>query len=151
MIRTYSPKLAEIEHKWFVLDAAGVPLGRLSTLAARLLTGKHKPAYAPHIDTGDFVIVINAEKTVLTGKKEEQKVYHRHSGYPGGLKSETAGKLRQRRPTQLVEKAVWGMLPKNKLGRAQLRKLKVYAGGDHPHQAQQPTALDGAAANEKGA
>jgi large subunit ribosomal protein L13 len=142
MNRTYSPKLAEIEHRWFVLDAAGVPLGRLSSLVARLLTGKHKPTYAPHIDTGDFVIVINAEKAVLTGRKEDQKVYYRHSGYPGGLKSETAGELRQRRPTQLVERAVWGMLPKNRLGRQQLRKLKVYAGGEHPHQAQQPTRLE---------
>jgi large subunit ribosomal protein L13 len=136
--RTYSPKLAEIQHEWFVLDAAEVPLGRLSSLAARLLMGKHKPTYAPHIDTGDFVIVINAEKTVLTGRKEEQKIYHRHSGYPGGIKSEAAGDLRKRRPTKMVEEAVWGMLPKNKLGRQLLRKLKVYAGGEHPHAAQQP-------------
>jgi large subunit ribosomal protein L13 len=145
MKRTYSPKLAEIEHNWIVLDAQGVPLGRLSSLAAHLLTGKHKPAWAPHIDTGDFVIVINAEKSVLTGRKEEQKMYHRHTGYPGGLKSETAGHLRQRRPAQLVEKAVWGMLPKNKLGRQMLRKLKVYAGNEHPHQAQQPTTMQVAA------
>lgn len=142
MKRTYSPKLAEIEHDWHVLDAAGIPLGRLSTLAANLLTGKHKPTYATHIDTGDFVIVINAEKTVLTGNKEEDKIYYRHSGYPGGLKQETAGKLRKRRPTQLVERAVWGMLPKSKLGRQQLRKLKVYAGPEHPHQAQQPKSHD---------
>jgi large subunit ribosomal protein L13 len=140
--KTYSPKLAEIEHRWFVLDAAGVVLGRLSTVAARLLTGKHKPTYAPHIDTGDFVIVINAEKAILTGRKEDQKVYHRHSGYPGGLKSESAGKRRQRRPNKMVEDAVWGMLPKNRLGRRQLRKLKVYAGPEHPHQAQQPEAFD---------
>jgi large subunit ribosomal protein L13 len=146
MKRTYSPKLAEIEHEWHVLDAAGVPLGRLSSVVARLLTGKHKPTYATHIDTGDFVIVINAEKTVLTGKKEEDKVYFRHSGYPGGLKKEVAGKLRARRPTQLVERAVWGMLPKSRLGRQQLRKLKVYAGGEHPHQAQQPKTLDVASA-----
>jgi large subunit ribosomal protein L13 len=146
MKRTYSPKLAEIEHEWHVLDAAGVPLGRLSSVVARLLTGKHKPTYATHIDTGDFVIVINAEKTVLTGKKEEDKVYFRHSGYPGGLKREVAGKLRARRPTQLVERAVWGMLPKSRLGRQQLRKLKVYAGGEHPHQAQQPKTLDVASA-----
>ena len=140
--KTYSPKLAEIEHRWFVVDAAGIPLGRLSTVVARLLTGKHKPTYATHIDTGDFVIVLNAEKAVLTGKKEEQKIYHRHTGFPGGLKSESAGKLRQRRPTQMIEKAVWGMLPKNKLGKQQLKKLKVYAGGEHPHQAQKPEALD---------
>jgi large subunit ribosomal protein L13 len=150
MIRTYSPKVSEIERKWFVLDASGVPLGRLSTLAARLLTGKHKPGYAPHIDTGDFVIVVNAEKAVLTGKKEEQKVYYRHTGRPGSLRSETAGNLRQRRPAQLVERAVWGMLPKNRLGRAQLRKLKVYPGGEHPHQAQQPTPLEVEAANASG-
>jgi large subunit ribosomal protein L13 len=141
-MKTYSPKLAEIEHRWFVVDAAGIPLGRLSTVVARLLTGKHKPTYATHIDTGDFVIVLNAGQAVLTGKKEEQKIYHRHTGFPGGLKSESAGKLRQRRPTQLVEKAVWGMLPKNKLGRQQLKKLKVYAGSEHPHQAQKPEPLD---------
>jgi large subunit ribosomal protein L13 len=142
MKRTYSPKLAEIEHRWFVLDAATVPLGRLSTVAASLLLGKHKPTWAPHLDTGDFVIVINAEKSVLTGRKEDQKMYHRHSGYPGGLKSETAGHLRRRRPTQLVERAVWGMLPKGPLGRRLIRKLKVYAGAEHPHQAQQPTAME---------
>jgi large subunit ribosomal protein L13 len=142
MIKTYSPKLAEIEHRWFVVDAAGIPLGRLSTVVARLLTGKHKPTYATHIDTGDFVIVLNAEKAVLTGKKEEQKIYHRHTGFPGGLKSESASKMRQRRPTQMIEKAIWGMLPKNKLGKQQLKKLKVYAGGEHPHQAQKPEELD---------
>lgn len=142
MKKTYSPKLAEIEHRWFVLDATGVPLGRLSSLAARLLMGKHKPTYATHIDTGDFVIIINAEKAVLTGRKEEQKIYHYHTGYPGGLKSESAAKLRQRKPTKMLEEAVWGMLPKNKLGRKQLKKLKVYAGGEHPHQAQQPEAVN---------
>ena len=144
--RTYSPKLAEIEHRWYVLDAAGIPLGRLSSLAARLLMGKHKPTYAPHLDTGDFVIVINAEKAVLTGRKEEQKVYYHHTGYPGGMKSETAAHLRKRRPTRMVEEAVWGMLPKGPLGRQMLRKLKVYAGPEHPHQAQRPEALDVAAA-----
>jgi large subunit ribosomal protein L13 len=142
MNRTYSPKLAEIEHQWFVLDATGIPLGRLSTLVARLLMGKHKPTYATHIDTGDFVIVINAEKSVLTGRKEEQKMYHHHTGYPGGIKSESAADRRRRRPSKMVELAVWGMLPKTKLGRAQLRKLKVYAGPEHPHQAQQPTTFD---------
>jgi large subunit ribosomal protein L13 len=144
MKKTYSPKLAEIEHRWFVVDAAVVPLGRLSTLVAHLLMGKHKPTWVPHIDSGDFVIVVNAEKAVLTGRKEEQKMYHRHSGYPGGLKSVTAGQLRQRRPTKLVEEAVRGMLPKSKLGRQMARKLKVYAGPDHPHQAQQPAPLDAA-------
>jgi len=142
MNRTYSPKLAEIEHQWFVVDATGVPLGRLSSLVARLLMGKHKPMWAPHIDTGDFVIVINAEKSVLTGRKEEQKVYYHHSGYPGGMKSETAADRRRRRPSKMVEEAVWGMLPKGPLGRKQLKKLKVYAGPEHPHQAQQPVALD---------
>lgn len=142
MNRTYSPKLAEIEHQWFVIDAAGVPLGRLSSLVARLLMGKHKPTWAPHIDTGDFVIVINAEKSVLTGRKEEQKIYYHHSGYPGGMKSESAADRRRRRPAKLVEEAVRGMLPKGPLGRKQLKKLKVYAGPEHPHQAQQPVPFD---------
>jgi large subunit ribosomal protein L13 len=144
--KTYSPKLAEIERRWFVVDADGIPLGRLASLIAIRLRGKHKPTFAPHIDTGDFVIVLNAEKVVLTGRKEENKVYHRHSGYPGGLKSETAAKRRQRRPVKLVEEAVWGMLPKGPLGRRQIRKLKVYAGTDHPHKAQQPAVLDAAEA-----
>jgi large subunit ribosomal protein L13 len=142
MKKTYSPKLAEIERRWYVVDAAGVPLGRLASVVAVRLRGKHKPTFAPHIDTGDFVIVLNADKVVLTGRKEETKVYHRHSGYPGGLKSETAGKRRQRRPIKLIEEAVWGMLPKGPLGRRQIRKLKVYAGPEHPHQAQQPAVLD---------
>ena len=141
MNKTYSPKASEIERRWYVVDAAEIPLGRLSTAVARLLTGKHKPQYAPHVDTGDFVIVVNAGKTALTGRKEEQKIYYRHSMYPGGLKAESAAHLRQRLPARLVERAVWGMLPKNRLGRRQLRKLKVYAGPDHPHQAQKPTVL----------
>ena len=138
MIRTYSPKKGEVDRHWYVVDAADKPMGRVCTEVARLLTGKHKPQYAPHVDTGDFVIVINAEKTVLTGRKEEQKVYYRHSTHPGGLKSESASQMRQRKPARMIEKAVWGMLPKNKLGRQQLRKLKVYAGSEHPHAAQQP-------------
>lgn len=138
MSRTYSPKLAEIDRHWHVIDADGKTLGRLSTAVADLLRGKHKPMYAPHLDTGDFVVVINAEKIVLTGRKEEQKVYYRHSGRPGGLKSEVAGKLRQRKPSLIIQKAVRGMLPKNALGRQQLKKLKVYAGPEHPHQAQRP-------------
>lgn len=142
MKRTYSPRPSEIERHWLVVDAAGIPLGRLSSTVARLLTGKHKPTYAPHMDVGDFVIVINADRAVLTGRKEEQKVYYRHSGHPGNLKSETAAELRSRRPTRLVELAVKGMLPKNRLGRRQLRKLKVYAGGEHPHEAQQPAPFD---------
>jgi large subunit ribosomal protein L13 len=150
MNRTYSPKASEIERRWFVVDAAGVPLGRLSTEVARLLTGKHKPTYARHLDTGDFVIVVNAEQTVLTGRKEEQKMYYRHSGRPGGLKEESAGHLRQRRPERMVELAVRGMLPKNRLGRHQGKKLKVYAGPEHPHQAQQPHVFDVAAASAPG-
>jgi large subunit ribosomal protein L13 len=140
--RTYSPKQGEIERKWFVVDAAGVPLGRLSTAIAKILVGKHKPQYAPHEDTGDFVIVINAEQVVLTGAKSQGKMYHRTSGRPGGMKSETAEQLRQRFPTRLVEKAVRGMLPKNRLARRQHRKLKVYVGTDHPHQAQKPATLE---------
>lgn len=142
MKKTYSPRLSEVDRRWLVVDAAGVPLGRLSSVVARLLTGKHKTMYVPHLDVGDFVIVINAEQTVLTGRKEEQKIYYRHSGYLGNLKSETAGHLRQRRPTRLVENAVRGMLPKTRLGRRQFRKLKVYAGAEHPHQAQKPVAFD---------
>jgi large subunit ribosomal protein L13 len=142
MKKTYSPKLAEIERRWYVVDATGVPLGRLASVVASRLRGKHKANFTPHIDTGDFVIVINAEKAVLTGRKEENKMYHRHSGYPGGIKSEVASKLRQRRPAKMVEEAVWGMLPKGPLGRRQIRKLKVYAGADHPHTAQSPDTLD---------
>jgi large subunit ribosomal protein L13 len=142
MNRTYSPKLAEIEHRWFVVDAAGIPLGRISSVVAKILMGKNKPSYATNLDTGDFVIVVNAEKAVLTGRKEEQKIYRHHTGYPGGLKSETAAKRRQRRPTKLVEEAVKGMLPKTRMGRKQFSKLKVYAGPEHPHQAQKPEALD---------
>jgi large subunit ribosomal protein L13 len=141
MFRTYSPKVGEVERRWHVVDAADVPLGRLSTDVARLLTGKHKPQYAPHVDTGDFVIVVNAEKALLTGNKEGDKMYHRTSGRPGGLKSEKAAHLRQRRPTRLVEMAVRGMLPKGPLGRKQLRKLKVYAGAEHPHVAQKPSTF----------
>ncbi len=140
-MRTYSPKAGEVERKWYVVDAAELPLGRLSTQLARLLTGKHKPHYASHVDTGDFVIVVNAEKTKLTGRKEEQKIYYRHSTHPGGLKQETAAALRRRMPVKMIERAVRGMLPKNRLGRRQLRKLKVYAGPDHPHEAQRPTPI----------
>ena len=140
-MKTYSAKSSDVERKWFVIDAASAPLGRMATQVATLLRGKHKPMYTPHVDTGDHVIVINAEKTILTGRKEEQKIYYRHSTHPGGLKSESAARLRQRRPAKMIERAVWGMLPKNKLGRHQLKKLKVYAGGEHPHQAQQPEAV----------
>jgi large subunit ribosomal protein L13 len=141
MFKTYSPKVGEIERHWHVVDAADVPLGRLSTDVARLLTGKHKPQFAPHIDTGDFVIVVNAERAILTGRKEDGKVYYRTSGRPGGLKAERAGHLRGRRPAQLVESAVKGMLPKGPHGRRLFRKLKVYAGPDHPHAAQKPQSF----------
>lgn len=140
--KTFSPKPTELQRSWYVVDAAGVTLGRLSAAVARVLTGKHKPTYAAHVDAGDFVVVVNAERTVLTGRKETQKIYYRHSGRPGSLKQETAGELRRRRPERMIELAVKGMLPKNRLGRRQLRKLKVYPGGEHPHQAQQPTVLD---------
>ncbi len=130
-----------MERRWYVVDAEGVPLGRLATRLARVLTGKDKPTYARHMDVGDFAVVVNAEKAVLTGGKDEKKVYYRHSGQPGKLRMETAGRLRRRRPTRLVELAVRGMLPKNRLGRRQLRKLKVYAGAEHPHQAQQPQPM----------
>jgi large subunit ribosomal protein L13 len=124
---------------WHVIDAEGQALGRLSTLAARLLQGKHKPTYTPFIDTGDFVVVVNAAKVKLTGRKEDQKIYRQHSGYEGGLREERARLVRQRKPERLVEEAVHGMLPKTKLGAAMYRKLKVYAGPDHPHQAQKPS------------
>ena len=142
MTRTYSPKVGEIERRWYVVNAEGVALGRLATVVAKVLMGKHKPQYAPHVDTGDFVIVINAEKAQLSGRKEEQKIYYRHSGQPGKLKEERAQQLRARRPQRLVELAVRGMLPKNKLGRKQHGKLKVYSGTEHPHAAQKPEALE---------
>ena len=145
MPRTYSPKLAEVDHDWYVVDAAGQTLGRLSAAVARVLQGKHKPGYAPHLDSGDFVIVLNADQAVLTGRKAEEKIYYRQSGRPGGLKRETARELRSRRPIALVEEAVRGMLPKTKMGRKQFRKLKVYPGGAHPHQAQKPQPLPGTA------
>lgn len=138
---TYSPKVAEIEKSWHVVDAEGVPLGRLCSEVAQLLIGKHKPTWAPHIDTGDFVIVVNAEKVVLTGRKEQDKVYYRTTTRPGSMKSETAGERREKYPERLVEAGVRGMLPKGSLGRKQYTKLKVYAGPDHPHQAQQPREL----------
>jgi large subunit ribosomal protein L13 len=129
---------AEDSH-WHVIDAEGQVLGRLATLTARLLQGKHKPTYTPFIDTGDFVVVINAAKVKLTGRKEEQKIYRQHSGYEGGLREERAAIVRQRKPHKLVEDAVHGMLPKTKMGEAMYRKLKVYAGPDHPHAAQKPS------------
>lgn len=142
MNKTYSPKSAEIDRQWLVVDADGQRLGRLAAQVAATLRGKHKPIYTPHMDTGDFVVVVNAEKVVLTGRKEDQKTYYRHSGKPGSLKEETARQLRARRPVKLVENAVKGMLPHNRLGRRLYTKLKVYAGPDHPHQSQKPSALE---------
>ncbi|PPK69578.1 50S ribosomal protein L13 [Actinokineospora auranticolor] len=139
---TYSPKPGEVERAWHVIDAEDVVLGRLATHVATLLRGKHKPTYAPHVDTGDFVVIVNAEKVVLTGNKRDQAFAYRHSGYPGGLRKQSFGELLDTRPDRLLEKVVKGMLPKNKLGRAQGKKLKVYAGPEHPHAAQQPTPFE---------
>ena len=136
--RTYSPKAAEVTRQWWVIDAAGLPLGRVATEIAILLRGKHKPIYAPHVDTGDFVIVLNAAQVEVTSKKSQQKIYYRHSGYPGGLKAESFENLLARRPEAVIERAVRGMLPKNRLGRQLAHKLKVYAGAEHSHSAQQP-------------
>ena len=141
-MRTFSPKDSDITRQWHVIDASGVVLGRLASQAAVLLRGKHKPIFAPHVDTGDFVIIINADKVALSGHKLEQKQAYRHSGYPGGLRSVSYGELMEKHPERAVEKAVRGMLPKNSLGRKTLRKLKVYAGPDHPHQAQQPVPFE---------
>ena len=141
-MRTYSPKSSDITRQWHVIDASDVVLGRLASQVAVLLRGKHKPIFAPHVDTGDFVIVINADKVALSGNKLEQKRAYRHSGYPGGLRSISYGELMEKRPERIVEKAVRGMLPKNSLGRKTLRKLKVYAGPDHPHSAQQPVPFE---------
>jgi large subunit ribosomal protein L13 len=139
MTRTYSPKASEIQHSWVVIDATDIVLGRLASHAAALLRGKHKPTFAPHLDSGDFVIIVNAEKVALTGSKRDQKLAYRHSGYPGGLTAVNYTEMLEKHPTRAVEKAVRGMLPKNSLGRAQIKKLKVYAGPEHPHAAQQPT------------
>ena len=141
-MRTYSPKPGDIERHWHVIDATDVVLGRLAVQVATLLRGKHKPIYAPHMDTGDFVIVINAEKVALAGDKKTTKLAYRHSGYPGGLTATPIGQLLEKDARKVVEKAVWGMLPKNKLSRVQLRKLKVYSGPTHPHQAQQATPFE---------
>ena len=139
MTRTYTPKAGEVQRDWVVIDATDVVLGRLASHAATLLRGKHKPTFANHIDSGDFVIIVNAEKVALTGQKLQKKMAYRHSGYPGGLKSVTYAELLEKNPVRAVEKAIRGMLPKNSLGRQQLSKLKVYVGAEHPHAAQQPT------------
>ena len=141
-MRTYSPKASEIDRKWFVIDAEDLVLGRLSTEAARILRGKHKPTFAPHMDMGDHVIVVNAEKVVVTANKAEQKMVYRHSGYPGGLKTRTYAQSHAAKPEETVRRAIRGMIPKNRLGRQMLTKLKVYAGPHHPHAAQSPVALD---------
>ncbi len=138
---TYSAKAADIKRNWFIVDASGQTLGRLASRVAAVLKGKTKPIYTTHVDTGDFVIVVNADKINLTGRKLEQKTYYRHSGYPGGFKSVTAGKLMKTKPERVLKMAVQGMLPKSQLGKSMLSKLKVYAGDKHPHAAQMPTEM----------
>jgi len=137
-MRTYTPKKDEIERKWWLVDAEGKVLGRLATRVAVLLRGKNKPQFAAFVDSGDFVVVINAEKVSVTGKKQDQKKYYSHSGYPGGLRTETLKELLEKKPEEAIRRAVWGMIPKNKLGRAVYKKLKVYRGPVHPHEAQNP-------------
>lgn len=136
--RTFSPTPADITRTWYVVDADDVPLGRLSSEVAQILRGKNKPTYAPHFDGGDFVIVINAEKVHVSGSKETDKIYYRHSGYPGGLRAQTLAEVREKNPERVIESSIRGMLPHNRLGRQMFRKLKVYAGPDHPHDAQMP-------------
>ena len=140
-MRTEVAKKETVNHQWFVVDAENIVLGRLATQIANVLRGKHKPVYTPSVDTGDFVIVVNAEKIALTGSKAVGKIYYSHSGFPGGIKSATAGEMLNTKPEEVIRKAVKGMLPKNKLARHMLKKLKVYAGASHPHEAQQPSAL----------
>ncbi|MFD0855564.1 50S ribosomal protein L13 [Actinomadura adrarensis] len=141
-MRTYTPKPTDVQRQWYVIDATDVVLGRLASQVAQLLRGKHKPIYAPHLDTGDFVVIVNAEKVALSGNKLEQKRAYRHSGYPGGLRSMNYADLLAKHPERAVEKAIKGMLPKNSLGRKMFGKVKVYAGPDHPHQAQKPVPFE---------
>src|SRR4030043_1700023 len=141
-MKTYQAKKEELEHQWYVVDAEGKILGRLATKVADLLRGKTKPTYTPHLDTGDFVVVVNAGKVALTGKKMKDKIYYHYTGYPGGIKEISAEKLLAKKPTEMIRIAVKGMLPKNSLGRQMLRKLKVYAGAKHPHEAQKPVPLE---------
>lgn len=141
-MKTFSANAATVDHQWFVVDATDKTLGRLASEIAHRLRGKHKPEYTPHVDTGDYIVVVNAEKVSVTGNKEKDKIYYSHSGFPGGLKSISLGKLREKAPERILESAVVGMLPKNPLGRDMARKLKVYAGDSHPHGAQQPQQLD---------
>ena len=140
-IKTTFEGIDASERNWHLVDASGLPIGRLASEIAQILRGKHKPQYAPHLDVGDHVVVINASEIAITSKKPEQKMYHSHSGFPGGIKSESFNSLRQRKPERIIERAVWGMLPKNRLGRAIFKNLKVYSGPDHPHSAQQPKEL----------
>lgn len=141
-MRTFSPKPGDITREWFVIDATDVRLGRLAVQTANLLRGKHKPIFAPHVDTGDFVIIVNADKVSLSGDKLASKITYRHSGYPGGLTATPIGQILEKDARKVIEKAVWGMLPKNRLGRQMLKKLKVYSGPTHPHQAQQATPFE---------
>jgi large subunit ribosomal protein L13 len=141
-MRTFVASAKSVDSRWHVIDASGQVLGRVATVASRLLQGKHKATYTPYIDTGDHVVIINAGTVKLTGRKEDQKLYRRHSGFEGGLREERAVDVRKRQPTRLMEEAVRGMLPKTKMGDAMYRKLKVYAGSDHPHAAQQPTSIE---------
>lgn len=140
--KTFTPTPADIKREWFLVDATDQTLGRLASDVANILRGKHKPTYAPHFDGGDFIVIINAEKVAVTGNKAEQKVYHRHSGYPGGLTELSFQQMRERYPERIIENAVRGMIPKNRLGRQVLTKLKVYAGSEHPHTAQKPQPLE---------
>ena len=141
-MKTYQAKKEELEYKWYLVSADGKVLGRLATELAKILRGKNKPTYTPHLDTGDFVIVVNAGKVTLTGKKMKDKIYYHHTGYPGGIKEINAEKLLAKKPTEMIRMAVRGMLPKNSLGRQMIRKLKIYAGPDHPHEAQKPIPLE---------
>jgi len=140
-MKTYQAKKEELDHQWYLVNAEGKVLGRLATELAKILRGKNKPSFTPHVDTGDFVIVVNAEKVVLTGKKMKDKIYYHHTGYPGGLKEVNAEKLLAKKPTEILRIAVKGMLPKNSLSRQVLRKLKIYAGPNHPHEAQKPVVI----------
>ena len=149
-MRTYFPKQGDISQRWFVIDAKDLVLGRLSTEVAKILTGKNKPTYTPFLDTGDHVIILNAEKVVLSGNKETSKLYRRHTGYPGGLRERTARVVRAEKPESMIERAVAGMLPKNKLGRKMIKKLKVYRGSEHPHEAQQPEVIQISLESRKG-
>jgi large subunit ribosomal protein L13 len=140
-MKTYQAKKEEVDHQWYLVNAEGKVLGRLATELAKILRGKNKPSFTPHVDTGDFVIVVNSEKVILTGKKMKDKIYYHHTGYPGGIKEIRAEKLLAKKPTEMLKIAVKGMLPKNSLGRQMLRKLKIYAGPNHPHEAQKPVPL----------